>query len=59
MFKPSLKNLIGSVLMTSTLIASGGTDDPGTPERKAEIGAVEIDKVMSLRNLVVHNAAAK
>jgi pimeloyl-ACP methyl ester carboxylesterase len=54
-----LKNLIGSVLMTGTLIASGCAHDAGKPGRKADIGFAEIDKDMSLRSMVVHNAAAK
>ncbi|UNK49032.1 alpha/beta hydrolase [Lysobacter sp. S4-A87] len=45
--------------MTGSLIASGCAHDPGKPERKADIGFVEIDRDMSLRSMVVHNTAAK
>ncbi len=45
--------------MTCSLIASGCAHDRGKPERKAGIGFVQIDKDMSLRNLVVRHPAAK
>jgi pimeloyl-ACP methyl ester carboxylesterase len=55
----SLKNLLGSIVMTGSLIASGCAHDPGKHERKADIGFVEIDKDMSLRSMVVHNTGKK
>ncbi len=45
--------------MTGTLIASGCAHDPGKSARTADIGVVKIDKDMSLRTMVVHNAEAK
>lgn len=57
MFKPSFKHLIGSILMTGSLIASA--HGPTTPGREAEVRFVDIGDGMSLRSMVVHNTARK
>ena len=54
MFRPSLPKLFGAVLVLGSSIASGHA-----PERKAEIGFIEIDKDITLRRMVVHNPKPK
>jgi hypothetical protein len=59
MLKPSFRKLLAAVALLCSSIAPGYAQASSEQEQKAEIAFFEIDKDITLRRMVMHNARPK